>query len=199
MMIAFEGPIGVGKTTLAEQLADFLGPQTRLLLEDFAGNAFLDDFYAQPERWALPAQLEFLVSRHEQLSACVPDPAAPTIADHSLMKDRIFAELLLSGRERALYDRLAARLQGEEITPDVLIYLDAETGVLLERIARRGRTFERDISGHYLKALRQGYERHLAALADSTLLLRLDTSNMVPTSANELASLWHRIQHSCPE
>lgn len=196
MHIAIEGPIGAGKTTLARQLAAYLRQQTRetvrLSLENYQRNAFLADFYADPERWALPAQLDFLVSRHRQLEALTPAAGTITVADHTLLKDRIFAELVLKGRELALYREVADAMPAGGSRPTLIVYLDADTSTLLTRIAERGRDFEAAITAEYLSDLHRLYRDHLATL--HVPVLTVEASRVEPGSPAQLAALW---QHIC--
>lgn len=164
--VAFEGPIAAGKTTLATRFAGHSGAE--LILEAFETNPFLEDFYADRERWALPMQLDFLVRRYHQFSA--QGANAPVVADHSYAKDRVFAGMLLSGREWELYDRVHRSLRSNVDAPTLVVFVDAPDEVLLERIRRRGRAYEQGITADYLQQVRAAYQRDLAAQARITLL-----------------------------
>ena len=138
--IGFEGPIGAGKTTLAQLLALHLG--AKLILEDVDGNAFLPDFYADRERWALGAQLAFLISRYEQLRTIPALRGRPVVSDYTQAKDPIFARTLLHDREVELYERLSVGLDASLSRPDLTVYVDARNDVLLDRIRGRNRPYE---------------------------------------------------------
>lgn len=177
LYIAVEGPIGVGKTTLVTRLAEALG--ARIVLEAFEENPFLTKFYEDRERYAFQTQLFFLMSRFKQQQELVqPDLFAPNIlADYHLLKDRIFAQLTLADDELALYERVYRSLESQILKPDVLIYLSAPLDVLLERIARRARDFERDFDPDYLRGLAHAYQRFFSRY-DDTPLLRVDNTNL---------------------
>jgi len=177
LYIAVEGPIGVGKTTLVSRLAEALG--ARLVLEAFEENPFLPKFYEDRDRYAFQTQLFFLMSRFKQQQDLVqPDLFEPNIlADYHLLKDRIFAQLTLADDELALYERVYRSLESQILKPDVIIYLSAPLDVLLERIARRAREFEKDFDPEYLRGLAQAYQRFFAHY-DDTPLLRVDNSNL---------------------
>lgn len=177
LYIAIEGPIGVGKTTLVARLAERLGG--RVVLEAFEDNPFLAKFYVDRERYAFPAQLFFLMSRFKQQQELVqPDLFQPDIlADYHLLKDRIFAELTLADDELALYDRVYRSLASQILKPDVMVYLSAPLPLLLDRISRRGRDFERDFDAGYLQDLARAYQRFFSHYSD-TPLLRLDNSEL---------------------
>ncbi len=151
--VALEGPIGVGKTTLPRRLAPALG--ARLVLERPNEVPFLARFYAEPERWALPTQLAFLLQRvHQAADLADPDLFGHAIvADFTVHKDPLFARLTLSPDELELYQAIYDRLAGRLPRPDVLVYLQAPTDVLLERIRRRGIACEQDIGADYLDRL----------------------------------------------
>jgi deoxyguanosine kinase len=157
--IAIEGPIGVGKTTLASRLAATLGGE--LVLERPEDNPFLERFYRNPRAGALPAQLYFLFQRLQQLSALKQqDLFAPVrIADYLIDKDRLFARVTLDEEEFRLYEQVYARLAGEVPKPDLVVYLQARSDVLLGRIARRGVRSEQFISPAYLERLNDAYAR----------------------------------------
>ena len=189
--IGFEGPIGAGKTTLAQLLAVHLG--ATLILEDVDGNAFLPDFYANKERWALGAQLAFLISRYEQLRTIPPSRSKPVVSDYTQAKDPIFARALLHDREVELYERLSIGLDASVSRPDLTVYVDAKNDVLLERIRRRNRPYEASIDAEYLDALRDAYARHRESTG-GLQVLRVDTSALNLRSESQLNSLYQKIQ-----
>jgi deoxyadenosine/deoxycytidine kinase len=177
LYVAVEGPIGVGKTTLVNKLARRMG--ARLVLEVVEENPFLAHFYEDRERYAFQTQLFFLMSRYKQQAALHEiDLFAPnTLADYHLLKDRIFAQLTLTNDELALYERVYTSLEQNILQPDVVIYLHARTEVLLQRIAKRDRPFERGFDRNYLVSLAETYQ-HYFAHYQRTPLLSLDTSEI---------------------
>jgi deoxyguanosine kinase len=188
--IGFEGPIGAGKTTLAQLLALHLG--ATLILEDVDGNAFLPDFYADRERWALGAQLAFLISRYEQLRTIPPARARPVVSDYTQAKDPIFARALLHDREVELYERLSVGLDASLSRPDLTVYVDARNDVLLDRIRQRNRPYEASIDAKYLDALRDAYARHHNSTG-RLQVLSFDTSALNLRSESQLNSLYKKI------
>lgn len=157
--IVVEGPIGVGKTTLARRLAATFG--TDLVLEGADANPFLTRFYSDPRGAALPTQLFFLFQRVQQIQSMrQADLFKPVqVADFLMEKDRLFAEITLSADELELYDQVAARLAIEAPQPDLVIYLQAPAPVLMRRIAARGIPHEAAIEQAYLERLIDAYVR----------------------------------------
>ena len=188
--IGFEGPIGAGKTTLAQLFALHLG--ATLILEDVDGNAFLPDFYADKERWALGAQLVFLISRYEQLRTIPPSRSRPVVSDYTQAKDPIFARALLHDREVELYERVSIGLDASVCRPDLTVYLDARNDVLLDRIRQRNRPYEVSIDAEYLDALRDAYTRHHNSTG-RLQVLSIDTSALNLRSESQLNSLYKKI------
>lgn len=179
--IAVEGPIGVGKTSLARRLAASLSAQA--VLEEAAQNPFLERFYKNPRAGALPAQLYFLLQRAQQLAAlCQADLFAPVrVADYLLEKDRLFARVTLDDAEYALYEQLYARLDIQVPKPDLVVYLQAPVDVLLERIARRGVAYEQYIDRGYLERLNEAYARVFHEF-DAAPLLIVNAASIDPIS-----------------
>jgi deoxyadenosine/deoxycytidine kinase len=169
--IAVEGPIGAGKTSLARRLAARLGAE--LLLEQPAENPFLARFYQDMARYALPTQLFFLFQRARQLEPLAqPDMfGRSTVADFLIDKDPLFARITLSGDELALYQRIYDALRPRAPAPDLVIYLQAQPHVLIERVRRRGADFERGIGEEYLALLAEGYARFFYHYAAAPLLI----------------------------
>jgi deoxyguanosine kinase len=169
--IVVEGPIGVGKTSLARRLCVSLGAQA--VLEQAASNPFLERFYRNPRAGALPTQLHFLLQRAQQLAALKQsDLFAPVrVADYLLDKDRLFARVTLDDAEYALYEQLYARLDIQAPKPDLVVYLQAPVDVLLERIAKRGVDFEQYIERQYLERLNEAYARFFHEYAAAPLLI----------------------------
>jgi deoxyguanosine kinase len=169
--IAVEGPIGVGKTSLARRLAASLSAEA--VLEQAAQNPFLERFYRNPRAGALPAQLHFLLQRAQQLAALKQaDLFAPVrVADYLLEKDRLFARVTLDDSEYALYEQVYARLDIHVPKPDLVVYLQAPVDVLLERIARRGVDYEQYIDRGYLERLNEAYARFFHEFDAAPLLI----------------------------
>ena len=144
--IAIEGPIGVGKTSLANLMAKELG--ARLVLEEFEENPFLPDFYKDPERYSFQTQLFFLLQRYRQQQELrqVDMFQKLLVTDYMFVKDRLFASLNLNEKEMQLYDTVANLLERNIIKPDLVIYLQADTDTLIKNIAYRGREMETDIT-----------------------------------------------------
>lgn len=169
--IAIEGPIGVGKTSLARKLAASLGAE--LVLEQAAENPFLERFYRNPRVGALPAQLYFLFQRAQQLAQLKQGDlfAGSRVADYLLAKDRLFARLTLDEDEFALYEQVAGKLEIDAPQPDLVVYLQAPVDVLLDRIARRGIGYEALIDRAYLERLNEAYARYFHDYEASPLLI----------------------------
>lgn len=155
--IVVEGPIGAGKTSLTQKLADKLGATT--LMENASDNPFLPKFYQEPKRYALPTQLHFLFERSRQLRDLAQGDLfnSGTISDFLLDKDMLFARLNLDDDEFALYQKVYADLAPQAPTPDLVIYLQATIESLQERVKRRGVEFERGMAADYLRRLAASY------------------------------------------
>jgi len=159
MYIAVEGVIGVGKTTLVRMLQKTF--QAEVLLEIFEENPFLSHFYADRERYAFQTQIFFLLSRYHQQRRDVHEALSagqPLLADYTFMKDAIFASINLKGDELDMYHKVHEALAEKIQLPDLLVYLQADTEVLMKRIAMRDRSYERNMERGYIDLLNQTYE-----------------------------------------
>ncbi len=175
--IVVEGPIGVGKTSLARRLAQSF--DTDLILEGAEDNPFLERFYQDPRKGALPAQLFFLFQRARQIEDMrQADLFQPVrVADFLLEKDRLFAELTLDAEELKLYEQVYQHVTIDAPVPDLVIYLQAPVEVLLKRIARRGIHYERNIDAAYVHRLSEAYSR-LFLYYDAAPLLIVNAANI---------------------
>jgi len=169
--IVVEGPIGCGKTSLAQRLGARMG--ATLLLEDAQANPFLPMFYRDMRRHALPAQLFFLFQRVGQLEALrQPDLfEKPTVADFTLAKDPLFARLTLDDAEFQLYSRIYEHVKPQAPAPDLVVYLQASVDTLIHRVRRRGTPMESGIDEDYLRRISEAYTRYFLDYADSPLLI----------------------------
>jgi len=159
MYIAIEGVIGVGKTTLARLLQPAF--KSGLLLEVFEENPFLSDFYADRDRFGFQTQIFFLLSRYHQQRRTVTDLQMQydhLIADYTFEKDALFARINLSGDELDMYYRVHEALAEKIVPPDLIVYLRADTDVLMQRIAFRDRPYERNMDRSYIRDLGQAYD-----------------------------------------
>lgn len=169
--IVVEGPIGVGKTSLARRLAETYGGE--LMLEGADDNPFLQRFYKDPRNAALPTQMFFLFQRIEQLRELRQgDMFRPVrVADFLMEKDYLFAQLTLDEDELALYEQAYRHLVVETPRPDLVIYLQAPVPVLMERIAKRQRHYEQHIDSAYLQRLIDAYAHFFHQYHDAPLLI----------------------------
>jgi deoxyadenosine/deoxycytidine kinase len=169
--IVVEGPIGVGKTSLARRLAARL--QSGLVLERPEQNPFLPRFYQDMVRFALPTQLFFLFQRIAQLRELAQLDLFDrvTVCDFLLEKDPLFARLTLDGDELHLYRQIYEALKPQAPRPDLVIYLQADPATLHERVRRRGVEFERPITGEYLALLADSYNRFFYHFSGAPVLI----------------------------
>jgi deoxyadenosine/deoxycytidine kinase len=175
--IAVEGPIGVGKSSLARMLSEKLG--ARLVLDESGTNPFVARFYEDPDKYAFPAQLYFMLIRYRQQRELVQQELfkQSTVSDYLFSKDRIFANLNLSPDELVLYDQVYRLLDSQMAKPDLVVYMWARAEVLVERLRKRNRDFERHISIEYLERVSSAY-RDFFFYYEETPLLVVDTSGM---------------------
>jgi deoxyguanosine kinase len=169
--IAVEGVIGVGKTTFAQMLSERLG--AHLINEEVFENPFLVDFYKDRKRYALSCQLYFLISRFQQQQQLMVRDlfARRIVADYLFAKDAIFASVNLSERELTLYNKIAPALSRDVPMPDLVIYLQASTPILLDRIRRRNLPFEKPIDFDYVAMLNTAYDYYFFHYTDTPLLV----------------------------
>lgn len=159
MYIAIEGVIGVGKTTLARLLQPMF--EAELLLEIFEENPFLSDFYGDRARYAFQTQIFFLLSRYHQQRRGVREALGINpwlISDYTFEKDRLFAEVNLAGDELEMYFKVHEALAEKITKPDLIVYLRADTDILMQRIAQRDRPYERKMERSYIATLNDTYE-----------------------------------------
>jgi deoxyguanosine kinase len=198
MYVAIEGVIGVGKTTLARLLQSRFDAE--LLLEIFEENPFLSDFYADRARYAFQTQIFFLLSRYRQQNSTVPEMLAngkSLLSDYTFAKDALFAGINLKGDELEMYHKVHEAL-GEKIPkPDLIVYLQASTDVLMQRIAFRDRTYERQMERSYIDELNHAYEDFFSKPYDSVPVLKIDTNSLnIIQTPEHLTLIENRIKQS---
>jgi len=196
MYIAIEGVIGVGKTTLARLLRPML--EAEILLEIFEENPFLSDFYSDRARYAFQTQIFFLLSRYHQQRRSVPEllgAGKSLISDYTFAKDALFARINLKGDELAVYYKVHEAL-GEKIPrPDLIVYLRADTSVLMQRIALRDRPYERNMEHDYIEVLNRAYEEFFLQPREDSAVLTVDTNALnIVQNPEDLKYIENRIR-----
>ena len=192
--VVVEGPIGVGKTSLANRLADRFG--TQRLLEEPDANPFLERFYRDGARYALPTQLSFLFQRIQRLRGLAQGDASsrPVVGDFLLDKDPLFARLTLADDELALYRQIHDTLRPQAPVPDLVIYLQAQPDTLVERVQARGNPIEASVTERYLRDLSDAYSQFFHHY-DAAPLLIVNTEHLNPVASDEdLALLLRQVQ-----
>ena len=182
--VVIEGPIGAGKTSLARRLAQRAG--AHMLLEQPQENPFLERFYRDSARYALPTQMFFLFQRVQQLAELKQLDLfqSAIVSDFLLEKDRLFARLTLADDELRLYEQVHDQLKPGTAPPDLVIYLQARPETLVERVGRRGNPIESGISETYLRALADSYTRFFHAY-DAAPVLVVNTEHLNPVDRDD--------------
>lgn len=193
--IVVEGPIGVGKTSLATKLADSFGSE--LLLEKAEQNPFLSQFYQNPQQYALSTQLYFLLQRAQQVQDFrqIDLFQRSQVADFLIDKDRLFAELTLNSDELSLYEQIYQHLTIDMPRPDLVIYLQAPVETLCKRIVQRGIDYEQPIKPDYLTRLSESYTRFFFDYDQSALLTVNTQSIDLINDAADYQSLLNEISN----
>lgn len=179
MYVAIEGVIGVGKTTLARLLQPAFNAE--IMLEVFEENPFLSDFYADRERYAFQTQIFFLLSRYHQQRRTVHELVTSgrhLFADYTFAKDALFAQINLKGDELDMYYKVHEALAEKIEKPDLLVYLQASTDTLMQRIAFRDRPYERQMERAYIDELNHAYDRFFAKPSDPASVLTIESDNL---------------------
>ncbi len=178
MYIAIEGVIGVGKTTLAQLLQSNFNAQ--LLLEVFEENPFLAEFYGDRERYAFQTQIFFLLSRYHQQKGASRyiSNGDNLIADYTFEKDALFASINLENDELNVYYEVHKALAEKILLPDLVIYLRANTDVLMQRITSRDRSYERNMEWEYIDQLNRAYEEFFGDTHQGPPVLTIDTNDL---------------------
>ncbi len=179
MYFSIEGVIGVGKTTLVRLLQPAF--QANILLEVFEENPFLSSFYADRERYAFQTQIFFLLSRYHQQHQGVPKSTmngTNLISDYTFEKDALFARINLKGDELEMYYRVHEALAEKIKPPDLMVYLRADTQLLMQRIAMRDRPYERDMDPGYIAQVNGAYDDFFLNTPHSIPVLSIDTNHL---------------------
>ena len=198
MYVAIEGVIGVGKTTLARLLQSAFNAE--VILEVFEENPFLSDFYSDRERYAFQTQIFFLLSRYHQQRRTVHEIVAAgksLLSDYTFAKDALFAQINLAGDELDMYYRVHEALAEKIQKPDLLVYLQATTDTLMQRIALRDRPYERQMERSYIDQLNVAYEDFFSKPFDHTPVLTIDTNDLnIVQNPEHLKDVENRIRQS---
>jgi len=198
MYVAIEGVIGVGKTTLARLLQSAFDAE--VILEVFEENPFLSDFYSDRERYAFQTQIFFLLSRYHQQRRTVQEIIATgknLFADYTFAKDALFAQINLQGDELDMYYKVHEALAEKIEKPDLLVYLQATTDTLMQRIALRDRPYERQMERSYIDQLNMAYENFFSKPFNHTTVLTIDTNDLnIVQNPEHLKQMENRIRQS---
>lgn len=198
MYVAIEGVIGVGKTTLARLIHSAF--QAELLMEVFEENPFLSDFYGDRARYAFQTQIFFLLSRYHQQHKAIPDAlnaGRMIISDYTFQKDALFARINLKGDELDMYYRVHVALAEKIPQPDLVVYLRADTEILMQRIAHRDRPYERSMERAYINELNQAYESFFSDPDIKLNILSIDTNDLnIISRPEDLVSVENRIRQA---
>ena len=198
MYVAIEGVIGVGKTTLARLLQPAFDAE--IILEVFEENPFLSDFYSDRERYGFQTQIFFLLSRYHQQRRTIHEIVATgknIFADYTFAKDALFAGINLKGDELDMYHKVHDALAEKIQKPDLLVYLQASTETLMQRIALRDRPYERQMERAYIDELNHAYEDFFSKPFDHTPVLTIDTNDLnIVQNPEHLKMMEDRIKQS---
>jgi deoxyguanosine kinase len=198
MYVAIEGVIGVGKTTLARLLQPAFDAE--IILEVFEENPFLSNFYNDRERYAFQTQIFFLLSRYHQQRRTIHEivgTGKTLFTDYTFAKDALFAGINLKGDELDMYHKVHEALAEKIQKPDLLVYLQAATDTLMQRIALRDRPYERQMERSYIDELNHAYEDFFSKPFDHTPVLKIDTNDLnIVQNPEHLKMMEDRIKQS---